>query len=163
MKYLLLNTSFIYLSLFSLLFLFKTVNSLQNTFLPSNSFSYTVCDVSENTFKLEHIEISPNPPHKNQNLDINMKGNLNEKIDFGTTISIKIHYTFFKVYDKTLDLCKELEKYSDSIKCPIEKGLQDIKYVTQISKEILNGKYKVSVKIKQKNTKVFCINMKLQI
>mgnify|MGYP001578204331 CR=1 FL=1 len=159
MKLLLLSLfSFLLLSLLSL-----TVNSLQWVVQPSNSFTYAVCDALENTFKLEHITLSPNPPRKNQNLNINMKGNLNEKIDFGTTISIKIHYTFFKVYDKTLDLCSELEKHSDSIKCPIEKGIQDIKYIAQISKEMLNGKYKISVKINQKNTKVFCINMKLQI
>lgn len=128
-----------------------------------NSFSYSLCDVSENTFKLQELIPTPNPPKKGELLSVTLKGNLLEKIDFGSSIEMKIHYSFIKVYDKTLNLCEELEKHSNSIKCPIEKGVVDIKYTTEVSNEMLNGKYKILVKIKQKDTKVLCANIKLQI
>jgi len=105
---------------------------------PVNTFKTvtTIIDCSNDSdiLTIDYIKISPDPPLKGQDLEIEAVGYLKETIGEGSYIDLTVKLGLIKLLQQRLDLCEQVEKVGK--KCPLEKGRQELKHTVTLPKEI---------------------------
>lgn len=131
----------------------------------TRDLDYQICDEQENTFKIESLSITPNPPQKGQKLEVALVGDLTANVGPGTLLEVKVRFMRIPILKKRLDLCDELAKVGDApAKCPIEVGKKLWKYSVDLPESIPTGKYTADLKIKdQSGQQVFCAHATLDM
>ncbi|KAM3586930.1 hypothetical protein VKS41_001979 [Umbelopsis sp. WA50703] len=115
------------------------------------------CGDSNDILTIEHINLSPDPPVKGQNLDIDFKGTLSEEVVNGSTINLIVKYGVVKLLQKTLDLCEQAKEIDRE--CPIPAGEFSFTKTVELPKEIPGGKYTVNAKILTPDEReITCLN-----
>jgi hypothetical protein len=131
----------------------------------TTELKYEICDESSNTFHLESLKISPDPPQKGQKLIISLVGELNTEVAMGTSLEVSVKFMRIPILKRQLDLCEELAKVADApAKCPITPGRKEWTYTVDLPESAPNGKYSADVKIKdQTGQQVFCTKASMDI
>lgn len=130
-----------------------------------NKFNYEMCKEEASNFKLEYIELLPNPPRKKNELQIKIKGYTGVDITDGVILDTIIKYQRLTIIKKRFDVCKELNdpKNHFPIKCPIIKGEKIIEYKLEIPNNIPNGKYNINLELKNEKDLFFCIKIYVEL
>ncbi|CAO3681149.1 unnamed protein product [Umbelopsis vinacea] len=105
----------------------------------------TNCGEKSDILKIEYINLSPDPPVKGENLDIDFKGYLSEQVEEGSTIDLVVKYGVVKLLQKRLDLCEQAKEIDRE--CPIPAGEFSFTKSVELPNEIPGGKYTVNAKI----------------
>ncbi|KAG4300583.1 hypothetical protein PCANB_002996 [Pneumocystis canis] len=109
-------------------------------------------------FKLNSLEITPNPPIQGKNVTIKISGTLKEDILIGSYDILKVKYEFLQLFNHREDLCTQVKKIN--LKCPIEKGNIYLKKMFFIPQGIFPGRYVVSSDIMtEKNQRIACFSI----
>jgi hypothetical protein len=139
--------------------LFELFNLKNN--LNFNNFNYEICNEESSQFRLKSLELFPNPPQKNNNLKIVVKGNLIEDITNESKLKTIVKYQRITLIKRTFDLCEELNKDKNNfpVKCPITKGDKEVEYNVNIPDNIPNGRYHVDAILEQNDKVIFCIKI----
>jgi hypothetical protein len=144
----------------------QVVNGLFSLFnlnksLVFNNFNYEICNKESSQFELESLELFPNPPEKNSNLKILVKGNLLKDIDIGSKLRTVVKYQRITLIKRTFDLCEELNKDENDfpVKCPIYKGEKIVEYSVKIPDNIPNGKYHIDAILEQNDDLIMCVKI----
>ncbi|KAJ3292122.1 Phosphatidylglycerol/phosphatidylinositol transfer protein [Borealophlyctis nickersoniae] len=120
------------------------------------------CGTSSDIWHLDYIKITPDPPQRGQPLLIDVKGNLDEKVDKGAYAQVTVKLGIIKLLDSRLDLCDEAKNLN--VTCPIEKGEQQITRTVDLPNELPPGKYKIHVDAFNFDDKhVACIDADFQL
>lgn len=88
---------------------------------------------------IHHINISPNPPERGQNLTIEATGNLKATITKGSYIDVEVRYGYIRLLTQRFDLCEQVEQVD--LKCPIGPGEISINKKVELPDQIPPGNY----------------------
>ncbi|CEP11702.1 hypothetical protein [Parasitella parasitica] len=105
----------------------------------------TNCGDAHDILTIEYVALSPDPPVKGQDLEINFKGSLSEAVPNGTVVEIIVKYGVVKLIQKKFDFCDKIQEVDE--KCPIPEGELTFNKVVALPKEIPPGKYTVHAEI----------------
>lgn len=128
------------------------------TFIPGDSPIDTCTSPAPETdlIVIDHLEISPNPPQRGQNLTITASGTVKEDISDGAYVEIEVKYGLIRLIRQTLDLCEQTAKVD--LPCPIEEGVVTLQREVQLPQAIPPGKYSVNAKVFTKDDReVTCL------
>ncbi|CAG8470906.1 10368_t:CDS:2 [Diversispora eburnea] len=103
------------------------------------------CGKEDYILDIKYIHITPDPPLKGKEVDIDAAGYLKETVDKGSYIDIVVKYGLVKLLHKRLDLCEEIQKVGKQ--CPLEQGDQVLQHTVELPKEIPPGKYIVDANV----------------
>ncbi|KAI8080019.1 ML domain-containing protein [Halteromyces radiatus] len=103
------------------------------------------CGDEDDLLTIEHINLTPDPPVKGQNLHIDFKGYLKETVEDGAYLYLTVKWGVVQLVKKELDLCEESGKIDED--CPIEKGPVSIVKDVELPKTIPGGKYTVEAEV----------------
>lgn len=99
-----------------------------------------LCDVNlPQLLSIDHINISPNPPLKGENLTIEASGILSSDVEDGAYINVVVTYGYIRLLSQTFDLCEQVEQVD--LKCPLKKGPLSISKQVELPSEIPPGQY----------------------
>src|SRR5581483_1893453 len=89
---------------------------------PVNTITQTISDCSNENdiLQIMYINITPDPPLKGKQLNINALGWLREKVGEGSYIDVTVKLGLIKLLQKKFDLCEESQKVNKP--CPLEEG-----------------------------------------
>ncbi|RCI03316.1 Phosphatidylglycerol/phosphatidylinositol transfer protein [Rhizopus stolonifer] len=105
----------------------------------------TSCGDDKDILSIDYIGLSPDPPVKGQDLQIDFKGYLSETVPNGTVVDIIVKYGVVKLIQKTFDFCDKIQEVDE--KCPIPQGELTFTKVVSLPKEIPPGKYTVHAEV----------------
>lgn len=109
---------------------------------------------------IEHINLSPNPPAKGQNLTIEATGILATDVEEGAYINVEVTYGYIRLLTQTFDLCEQLEQVD--MKCPLKKGPISFNKQVELPSEIPPGQYVAVAKAYTKDDKALtCLETKV--
>lgn len=112
-----------------------------------------LCDIySRKLLTIDHINISPNPPVKGQNLTIEATGTLAVDVEEGAYVNVEVTYGFVRLLTQTFDLCEQSEQVD--MTCPIKKGPISINKEIQLPDGFPPGKYYVLARAYTKNDRL---------
>ncbi|KAH3667348.1 hypothetical protein OGAPHI_002997 [Ogataea philodendri] len=104
-----------------------------------------LCEASNRQLlTLSHVDLSPNPPVRGNNLTIVARGALSTEITDGAYVEVDVSYGYIKLLHQTYDICEELPNVD--MECPLEKGYYDLVKEVEIPNEVPPGKYTVVAK-----------------
>lgn len=133
--------------------LILTINAAFNLyyFTTQSTFSYKLCDTYQ-AFQIEEFVLTPSRPIKGKNLNINVKGFLNNEIISGSQVTVYVSYIGLSIFKKKYDLCHMLDTTKNSpTKCPITVGKKSWTYNLDIPKKLPSGKYDIKLDINNSN------------
>ncbi|GAN04935.1 phosphatidylglycerol phosphatidylinositol transfer protein [Mucor ambiguus] len=105
----------------------------------------TNCGDAEDILTIDYVALSPDPPVKGEDLQIDFKGYLSETVPNGTVVEIIVKYGVVKLIQKKFDFCDKIQEVDE--KCPIPQGDLTFNKVVALPKEIPPGKYTVHAEI----------------
>jgi hypothetical protein len=85
-------------------------------------------------FSIDYVTLTPDPPVKGQDLNIDFKGYLSETVPNGTTVEILVKYGVVKLLQKKFDFCDKIQEVDES--CPIPEGELTFHKVVELPKDI---------------------------
>lgn len=119
------------------------------------------CAKSDDKAKINNVKITPDPPQKGKNVEVNASITFDEEVT-GGKIEIKAKYGIIPVYSGTLDLCDTLKEVD--MECPIKKGDQTIVVNEEIPDVIPGGHYTGSAKVTDQNgNELGCIDLDIHL
>lgn len=136
--------------------------SVRGTAPETGSFSWSLCDPSENASdKLQNLKVtvSPDPPVAGQNITVTGSGDLTETVTAGT-----VEYTALGFLHGSLDLCTELSK--TQYPCPLSAGARSVGPISFAIPSIVPKGIPISAKatIKdQSGNQLTCVDIKLEL
>lgn len=131
-------------------------NDYQN-YIQDSTKLITNCGDSNDILRIDHVYLTPDPPVKGQDLEIDFKGYLSESVPNGTTVDISVKYGVVFLLKKKFDFCDKIQEVDE--KCPIPEGELTFNKVVTLPKEIPPGKYTVHAEIMTPDKKrVACLN-----
>ncbi|KAJ3182997.1 Phosphatidylglycerol/phosphatidylinositol transfer protein [Geranomyces variabilis] len=110
-------------------------------FVLGDTGSIENCGTEADLFHPESITLTPDPPRRGENLNVDIKGTLDETVDKGAYADVRVKLGLIKLVDTRLDLCDETKKIDRE--CPIEKGPLNVNTDVKIPGEIPPGNYQV--------------------
>ncbi|CAH1760327.1 6238_t:CDS:10 [Entrophospora sp. SA101] len=102
----------------------------------------SICSQPEDILLIHHIELTPDPPKKGQELRVQGTGYFKETVTDGSYINVVIKYGIMKIYEIRLDLCEKAPEVDEN--CPIEKG----NHTVDKSVEIPGNVFPVSISLR---------------
>ncbi|KAI9105697.1 ML domain-containing protein [Phlyctochytrium arcticum] len=115
----------------------------QIAFVNTDGSSVSDCGAPDDVFHLESITVTPDPPQRGQLLTVDVKGHLDEAIDVGATVDVRVKLGLIKLLDKTFDLCEEIKQIGRE--CPLEKGPIHVNHTVELPRELPPGRYQVFI------------------
>ncbi|KAI8594014.1 ML domain-containing protein [Geranomyces variabilis] len=116
-------------------------SSSSSIFILGDTGSIENCGTEADLFHPESIILTPDPPRRGENLNVDIKGTLDETVDKGAYADVRVKLGLIKLVDTRLDLCDETKKIDEE--CPIEKGPLNVNTDVKIPGEIPPGNYQV--------------------
>ncbi|CAJ0913497.1 8691_t:CDS:2 [Entrophospora sp. SA101] len=103
----------------------------------------SICSQPEDILLIHHIELTPDPPKKGQELRVQGTGYFKETVTDGSYINVVIKYGIMKIYEIRLDLCEKAPEVDEN--CPIEKGNHTVDKSVEIPGNVFPGSYNMYV------------------
>ena len=130
----------------------------------ASPMSWTNCGESNDLFKLEFLELIPDPPRRSAPLTVKLRGYLVEGLEEGV-VGYEIKFGGFKLATGKLDGCDALKKESNLPQCPIEAGPIDVTHTVELPWPIPAGKYIIHVfgERSSDHKQIFCLNLDILI
>ncbi|KAI9487665.1 MAG: ML domain-containing protein [Benjaminiella poitrasii] len=114
------------------------------------------CGDAKDLLTIDYVSLTPDPPVKGKELEIDFKGYLSETVPNGTYVEIVVKYGVVRLFQKKFDFCDKIQEIDE--KCPIPKGDLTFTKVVSLPKEIPPGKYTVRAEIfTPKKKRVTCL------
>lgn len=137
--------------------------TLSSSLAFSKGFQYRICNAESNTFHLDTLEITPDPPVKGKELIVMVEGSLDTEISQGSSMDIVVKFNRITLLKRRLDFCDELENASGSpVKCPIAAGPKKWIIHVDLPSQIPSGRYSADIQLTdQKNRSAFCAQAKI--
>ncbi|KAK4993577.1 Phosphatidylglycerol/phosphatidylinositol transfer protein [Elasticomyces elasticus] len=109
-------------------------------------------DLEKAILKIDHVNLSPNPPEAGKALNISAKGTLSEDIEDGAKVHLQVKYGLIRIINQEADLCEQVGQVD--LKCPLKKGEMVLTTSVELPNEIPPGKYTVLADVitKEKDT-----------
>jgi hypothetical protein len=124
---------------------------------------YTDCSPPTKIFKLEKVQLTPDPPAPGSPLQISVAGNLTEVVTEGASMILKVRYLFVTIINAKLDLCEQLKQGSNST-CPVDPSHVSFDQSFDIPSDAPQGSYSVNVNALTNDSRpIFCVNMRFKI
>ncbi|KAJ3299148.1 Phosphatidylglycerol/phosphatidylinositol transfer protein [Borealophlyctis nickersoniae] len=124
--------------------------------------SVSNCGSPDDIWHPEYIKINPDPPRRGEQLEIDVKGILDETVDKGAYVDVTVKLGIIKLLDKRFDLCDEAQNINKT--CPIEKGEERITHSVELPRELPPGKYQIHVDVYNFNDKhAACIDAEFRL
>ncbi|KAI9205499.1 ML domain-containing protein [Polychytrium aggregatum] len=121
------------------------------------SGSVSSCASLTDSFAIESMEISPDPPKRGRPLDVKVRGYLNDQVDVGAYLQVRVKLGLFKLVDTRMDLCEEVKQIN--MECPLEPGYYDIHHTADIPFEVPPGRYQVHAELYHADGRnISCVN-----
>lgn len=98
-------------------------------------------DHSDDSVKIERVDLLPNPPKAGEDLVIKASGTVKEDIKEGAYVLLQVKYGLIRLISTKADLCEQIGNVD--LECPIEKGKLSITKTVSLPAEIPPGKYTV--------------------
>ncbi|PSR70729.1 hypothetical protein PHLCEN_2v13395 [Hermanssonia centrifuga] len=110
-----------------------------DTYLKSDCWDWEPCGSVSDPLEIKHIEVSPDPPQRGQDLTVKVIGNVKEVIDDGAYADVTVKIGLIKILQKEFDLCEEAENAKVNVTCPVDKGTKEVTHTVTLPKEIPLG------------------------
>ncbi|QSZ33120.1 hypothetical protein DSL72_002706 [Monilinia vaccinii-corymbosi] len=107
----------------------------------SNPLTHCKADHSSDILKLDHVNLSPNPPTAGNKLIIEAVGTLTHKLEKGAYVILQVKYGLIRLINMQQDLCDQVSNVD--LECPVDKGKIKITKDVDLPKEIPPGTYSV--------------------
>jgi len=98
-------------------------------------------DHDSDILKLEHVNLTPNPPTAGNKLTIEAVGTLQKQLEKGAYVQLQVKYGLIRLVNTQQDLCDQVSNVD--LECPVEKGKITIVKDVELPKEIPPGTYTV--------------------
>ncbi|KAI9859087.1 MAG: Phosphatidylglycerol/phosphatidylinositol transfer protein [Vezdaea acicularis] len=124
--------------------------------VPGNS-PLTYCEnyVDDGILKIDHVDLTPNPPVKGENLTLEAVGTFSEPVEKGAKVRLLVKYGYVKIFNREEDLCDQVGNVD--LSCPLD-GKNTVTKIIQLPKEIPPGKYDVQADVYTKDEKkIICL------
>ncbi|KAI8593693.1 ML domain-containing protein [Geranomyces variabilis] len=120
-------------------------SSSSSIYILGDTGSIEKCGSDADLFHPESIILTPDPPRRGENLNVDIKGTLDETVDKNAYADVRVKLGLIKLVDTRLDLCDETKKIDRE--CPIEKGPLNVNTDVKIPGEIPPGNYQVHLEL----------------
>lgn len=90
--------------------------------------------MADGGFRIDYINLNPDPPQKGETLTIDFKGVLSEEVPEGTVAEVTVKFGVVQLIKKKFDLCKEIKNIDEE--CPIPAGPLELTKSVDLPKEI---------------------------
>ncbi|KAM0683854.1 hypothetical protein MDAP_000591 [Mitosporidium daphniae] len=128
--------------------------------------SWQSCGVESDSFQLNALSISPDPPIRGQKFTLSIKGHLSNAIGPEDVAKVVVKYGGFTLVSALFNICENLGKLNPSeFKCPISAGPFDISHSEVLPIEVPPGKYNIHVEAFSSSqfSGIFCLDLDLKI
>ena len=106
-----------------------------------NPLTYCKADHSSDILRLDHVNLTPNPPTAGNQLTIEAVGTLSQKLEKGAYVVLQVKYGLIRLINMQQDLCDQVSNID--LECPIDEGKITIVKDVQLPNEIPPGTYSV--------------------
>ncbi|KAF2073615.1 hypothetical protein CYY_005072 [Polysphondylium violaceum] len=128
---------------------------------PSFCDIWNNCGTPADKFTITSIEITPNPPVKNQNVSIVLNGTLSEVVS-GGNIHFLLKYGFITLVNTNFPLCGN-DPFLPS-PCPLQQGPISKSVTEFIPSQVPSGQYSANILIKDQNSnELACVDINLKL
>ncbi|KAL7326244.1 hypothetical protein PS15p_208609 [Mucor circinelloides] len=103
------------------------------------------CGYPQDILTIDYIALSPNPPVKGEDLQIDFKGYLSEAVLDGTSMDVNVKLGYAQLIKRAYDFCDLIQKVDE--KCPIPQGDLTFSKVIALPKKIPPGIFIINIKI----------------
>lgn len=172
---------FLVSSVFAFELAFQKINALSRPFssrvFPSSDgymrvarpVSWTDCSHPDSLFKLEMLELSPDPPQRSSPLQVHVKGYLERTLHAGW-LNYTASFGGLQLVKGVEDGCALLaragaeEGGKDLPQCPIEAGDIEVTYTAHLPWHIPPGRYLIDVSVETKeHEQVICLKLDVAV
>lgn len=146
-KNILIGAAVLPCALASSIFAREEQNPLKMSLLPGEQpvpgdSPVAVCDIYEKQlFKLEAVNLDPNPPVRGDNITIDATAYLSVLVEEGAYVEVDVKYGYIKLISQTYDLCDQVGEVD--LECPLQPGEYKLSKTVAIPAEVPPGKYTV--------------------
>jgi hypothetical protein len=122
----------------------------------------TNCGTAEDTLEVKSFTWSPQVPVRGQPMTIVVQGTLKSEIATGSSIDIVAKWGLVRLPIGKIDLCRALAKAKNiSYACPLAANNYDISQSFVLPDKIYDGKYTVTVRAKDQDSRqIMCALVK---
>lgn len=160
----LIKTSFCDDQLLSLPFTSNTFPSSDGRIRPARPVAWMNCGQDDDLFRLDSLELNPDPPKRSTPLTVHVTGLLKETLTEGV-IEYEVKFGGFKLATGSLDGCPTLKQEPTLPQCPVQAGQYDVTHTVQLPWHIPPGRYLINAKGKRSmdGKQIFCIDLDVAI
>lgn len=126
--------------------------------------SWINCGDESDLFRLDSLEMSPDPPKRSTPLTVHVQGLLKETLTEGL-IEYEVKFGGFKLATGTLDGCSTLQKEQNLPQCPVKSDVYDVTHTVDLPWHIPPGRYLINAKGRRRadDKQIFCIDLDVAI
>ncbi|KAI1000042.1 hypothetical protein K3495_g8158 [Podosphaera aphanis] len=106
-----------------------------------NPLKYCHANHNEDKVRIDHVNLTPNPPHIGHGLSIEVVGEVLQQIEQGAYAVVEVKYGIITLLRTHIELCKEIQKAD--LSCPLKEGPVSIFKDVQLPAQIPPGIYNV--------------------
>lgn len=150
--------------LLSLPFTSNNFPSSDGRMRPARPVSWMNCGEEDDLFRLDSLELNPDPPKRSTPLTVHVKGLLRETLTEGV-IEYEVKFGGFKFATGSLDGCPTLKQEPNLPQCPVQAGQYDVTHTVDLPWHIPPGRYLINAKGKRSvdDKQIFCIDLDVAI
>jgi len=120
-------------------------------------FPFTVCPGAPTDLSVTALYVTPDPPVKGQNINMELTGTVDEQLTTGSNFVVNVLYDNVQIFTETVDM-------STATTLPVGPGTVDLKYSVLIPSIAPAGSYVVSLTFNdQTGTEITCIQLSLNL
>lgn len=131
--------------------------------------AWTDCSQPDSLFKLESLEMSPDPPQRSSPLTVHVKGHLERNLHAGW-LNYTASFGGLQLVKDVEDGCALLAKAGaeeggeDLPQCPIEAGEIEVTHTAHLPWHIPPGRYLIDVSVETKDhEEVICLKLDVSV
>jgi len=125
--------------------------------LKAAPFPFAVCAGAPTDLSVTALLVTPDPPVKGQNINMELQGTVDEQLTSGSNFVVNVLYDGVQIFTETIDM-------STATTLPVGPGPVDLKYSVLIPSIAPAGNYVVSLTFNdQTGTEITCIQLTLNL
>ncbi|THG95637.1 hypothetical protein EW026_g6054 [Hermanssonia centrifuga] len=131
-----------------------------DTYLKSDCWDWEPCGSVSDPLEIKHIEVSPDPPQRGQDLTVKVIGNVKEVIDDGAYADVTVKIGLIKILQKEFDLCEEAYAIHLLQLAASDMCTKEVTHTVTLPKEIPLAKFNVNVQgYTADDDNMVCVNL----
>ena len=126
----------------------------------SRPVSWLNCGKEDDLFRLDALELSPDPPQRSAPLTVKLMGFLKETLEEGV-VEYEVKFGGFKLVTGSLDGCPTLKREPNLPQCPVKAGPIDLTHTVNLPWHVPPGRYSINAKGHRSSDdkQIFCIDL----